>query len=124
MCMRGGCVHGGRGVTVSGRVRYRGWEGRGSTQPVGPETGPETGPVTDWYCQGPTDARQALSASAGHSRPATTGPPHTQLLALTIPASQPIKARFQSIYLKVSLKSRVSAKSVHEAWHSPCFKNP
>ena len=29
-----------------------------------------------------------------------------------------------SQYTKVSHKSRVSPKSVHEACHSPCFKNP
>ena len=33
------------------------------------------------------------------------------------------KARFRTIYLKVSHKSGVSTKKRDEAWHSPCFKN-
>ena len=40
-----------------------------------------------------------------------------------IPALQPIGATFDLIFSNVSQNRRVSSKSVHEACHSPCFKN-
>ena len=40
-----------------------------------------------------------------------------------LPASWPIRARFQVYFLKVSQNRVVSPKSSHKASHSPCFKN-
>ena len=59
-------------------------------------------------------------ATPGPSRPLRTPlAPRTQ-----IRPPRPITARFRVIYPKVSLKTGVSPGKRHEAWHSPCFKNP
>ena len=55
------------------------------------------------------------------ARSVPVGPPwcRTRLF----PPSQPITARFHLISHKVSQNHEVSPKSVHKAYHSPCFQN-
>ena len=85
-------------------------------------TGYCTQPV-HWYCQGPT-----IPPAGPFLRPLGTPGPSW---ALRTPSSshsagsllQPIRARFSCIYLKVSIKPRVSSKSGHEACHTPYIKN-
>ena len=78
--------------------------------------------TSDWYCQGPTNARTrcicAHQGTPGPCRPFRT----PWLPALRYVAWRPIWARFHHIYTKVSINLRVSPKFLHEACHTPYFK--
>ena len=107
------CVCGGAGGG------YRGWVGRGSTQPVPSQASPEA----DWYCQGPTNALNSVIC-VHHGTPGLSKALRTPwLLALSIPPSRTNMTRFHHEYPKVSHILGVSPKYVHEACHAPCFKN-
>ena len=84
------------GIPGTGRVVYR-----VLTQPVGPG-----GPY--WYCQGPTHARNTLSASTQALQASLRPSAHLGSSHSDTPPSGPIWARFHIIYTKVSHNSGVS----------------
>ena len=65
-----------------------------------------------------------VSASTMALQAPCRSPPHTMAPRTQIRPLGPIKARFEVINPKVSLKSGVSSKKLDEAWHTPCFKKP
>ena len=108
--VREGCTTQRCGGGVPGRVVYR----------VLPTTLPGTRTlVLPGPNRWPIPALPCPWALRGPPGPLRTPSSRTLRYALL----EPIKARFSSIYPKVSHKTGVSPKNSDEAWHSPCFKN-
>ena len=116
-------------LVVAGWVREGGIPGLGTgrvvyrvgTIPVLPS---RVLPAADWYCQDPTSASTRYLRPPRHSR-APSGHPSAHLgSSHSDTRLWSNRARFSHKYPKVSQYSRVSPKSVHEAWHTPYFKKP
>ena len=117
---------------VPGWVWYQGgYTGVGNTGVYYPATwcpqgGPhdsEAGPGTP-AGGGVGGQEDRVRPSSQTTTPLRSGPaPLSGTSPRAIPASGPIRARFQSIFSKVKQNRRVSPKSMQKASHSPYFQN-
>ena len=120
-------------VPVVGVLRGAGWVGQGSTHPAGcceevPRSTQRSGPDRrEWWGAGTGDYR-GFGDGGGDGpgyhllrRPGRSGQPALPVpRTLRIAASQPIRARFQLIFYKVSQNDEVSPEMCQKACHSPC----
>ena len=117
------------GVRVGTGVGYGDWVGRGGGIPVHPASCKAEGPDSEAGPGGPLQGSgvggQDLQRARAPGPPLpAVGPASLSWVSpRAIPASGPIRARYEVNSSKVSQKDEVSLKYVEKACHSPCFQN-